>query len=313
MAKTTKGNESRRKDIVTGVSYKLEKPADETILYEKLEKHIARLTLNRPEVGNSIYPPDMFYELQRKVKMAEADDDIKVIVIRGAGHTFCTGDDLNKAPYEAMGGTPTFKPPQSWRIHGIRDFFTEVYRSLIYCEKNIITQVHGWAIGAGVDLILCSDLTVAADNVKIANRQMRIGFGGFQPATTMLSILILGLKRYREWLLTGRTITAQEALNWGLVNELVPEEKLEERTMEWARAVAAHSTDGLMIGRMVTHMMLDLLGVHGSLTTTALAHPLFTNLKWRDDEFNFLKVRSTEGATEAFQKREKIWGDLGFK
>jgi len=302
----------KTEEIVTGVGYPLEKPVDETVLYEKLEKHICRLTLNRPERGNSIYPPDMFLEIQKKVNMAQADDDIKVIIIRGTGHTFCTGDDLNKAPYEAMGATPTFRPPQSWRMHGIRDFFTDVYRTLIYCEKTIITQVHGWAIGAGADLILCSDLTVAADTAQIANLQMRIGFGGFQPATTMMSLLTLGPKRHREWLLTGRTISAKEALEWGLINEVVPEDELEERTLQWARAVAAHSTDGLMIGKVVTHMMYDLLGMHGSFTATQLAHPLFTNLKWRDDEFNFLKVRSEKGATEAFRLREEIWGKQGF-
>jgi enoyl-CoA hydratase len=317
MEKTQKGaaNKSRKgkNKKVTGIGYQLEKPVEETVLYDKVDKHIAVITLNRPEVGNSIYPPDMFIEIQKKVEKAEADDDIKVILLKGAGHTFCTGDDLNKAPYEAMGATPTFRPPQSWRMRGIRWFFTDVYRTLIYCEKTIISQVHGWAIGAGVDLMLCSDLAVAADTAKIANRQMRIGFAGFQPATTMLSMLTLGLKRHREWLLTGRTITAEEAREWGLINEVVPEDQLDKRGMEWAQAVAAHSTDGLMVGKYVTHMMYDLLGMNGSLTATSIAHPLFTNLKWRDDEFNFLKVRSEKGSTEAFRLREKIWGDLGFE
>ncbi len=301
-----------QKKFVTGKDYTLEKPVDETVLYEKIERHIARLTLNRPEKGNSLYPPEGFAEIKRKVNMAEADDDIKVIIIRGAGHTFCTGDDLNIAPYEAFGGAPGIKLAQSKRIHGIRQMMGEVYRSLIYCEKTIITQVHGWAIGAGVDLVLCSDLTIAADNAHLANYQMRIGFAGFQPATTMITMLTIGPKRFREWLLTGRALTAQEALDWGVINDVVPEDKLEERTLQWARGVASHSTDGLMIGKTVAHMMYDLLGMHGSFTATNLAHPLFTNLKWRDDEFNFLKVRSEKGATEAFRLREDIWGKQGF-
>lgn len=296
------------KKIVTGREYKLEKPVEQTVLYDKIEKHIARLTLNRPEKGNSLFPPEGFREVMRKVQKAEADDDIKVIIIRGAGHTFCTGDDLNIAPVEAFGATKDFRPPQSWRIRGIQNMMTEVYRSLIYCQKTIISQVHGWAIGAGTDIVLCSDLCLMADTAKIANYQMRIGFAGFQPQTSMMNVLTVGPKRYREWMLTGRALTAQEAKEWGLVNEVIPEADLEARTMEWARAIAAHSTDGLMIGKTVTHMIYDLLGMPGSLTVTNLAHPLFTNLKWREDEFNFLKVRSEQGTTEAFKQREKIWG-----
>jgi enoyl-CoA hydratase len=87
---------------------------------------------------------------------------------------------------------------------------------------------------------------------------------------------------------------------------------LEKRTLQWAKAVSAHSTDGLMIGKTMIHILYDLLGMHGAFTASNLAHPLFTNMKWRDDEFNFLKVRSEKGAREAFRLREEIWSKEGF-
>lgn len=295
-----------------GQEYQLEKPIEETVLYEKLEKHIARLTLNRPEKGNSLYPIEGFEEVAKKVKQAGADDEIKVIIIRGAGDNFCTGDDLNRAPFEAFGATRSYRPPQSMRIHGIRRMMTEVYRTLIYSEKTIISQVHGWAAGAGTDIVMMSDLAVAAETARFANYQMRIGFAGFAPHIAMMSLLTLGPKRYREWYVTGREISAEKAMEWGVINEVVPDDELEERTLQWARAVASHSTDGLMIGKTVTHVLYDLLGMHGSFTASNLAHPLFTNVKWRDDEFNFLKVRVDEGTREAFRLREKIWSDQGF-
>jgi enoyl-CoA hydratase len=157
-----------------------------------------------------------------------------------------------------------------------------------------------------------SDLAVAADDAHFANYQMRIGFAGFAPHIAMMALLTLGPKRYREWYVMGRAISAEKALEWGVVNEIVPKEKLEERALQWARAVAAHSTDGLMIGKTVTHVLYDLLGMHGSFTASNIAHPLFTNVKWREDEFNFLKVRSEKGAGEAFRLREEIWGKQGF-
>ena len=301
-----------KKKIITGQDYKLEKPIEETVLYEKLETHIARLTLNRPEKGNALYPIEGFEEVAKKVKMAGEDDDIKVIILRGAGKNFCTGDDLNRAPFEAFGATRTFRPPQSRRMHGIRRMMMDVYHTLIYSEKTIIAQVHGWAAGAGTDMVMMSDLAVAAEDARFANYQMRIGFAGFPPHIAMMSFLTLGPKRYREWYLTGRAITAQKALEWGVINEVVPREKLEKRTLQWARAVASHSADGLMIGKTVEHVLFDLLGMHGSFTASNLAHPLFTNTKWRDDEFNFLKVRSEKGAAEAFRLREEIWGKEGF-
>jgi len=301
-----------KKEIKTGQEYQLEKPIEETVLYEKVESHIVKLTLNRPEKGNALYPIEGFEEIAKKVKAAEADDDVKVIILRGAGENFCTGDDLNRAPFEAFGATRKFRPPQSWRIHGIRRMMMDVYRTLIYSEKTIIAQIHGWAAGAGTDLVLMSDLALAAEDAQFANYQMRIGFAGFPPYIAMMAFLTLGPKRYREWYLTGRTISAEKALEWGVVNEVVPREKLEERTLQWAETIASHSTDGLMIGKTMTHILFDLLGMHGSFTASNIAHPLFTNVKWRDDEFNFLKVRSEEGASEAFRRREDIWGKYGF-
>ncbi len=82
--------------------------------------------------------------------------------------------------------------------------------------------------------------------------------------------------------------------------------------MRWAKAVALNPADSLMIAKTHLHMMFDLLGMNGQFTAGALAYPLFTNLKWEDEEFNFLKRRGEVGTTEAFAERERRWADLGF-
>lgn len=295
-----------------GNAYKLEKPVEETIVYEKIEPHIATVTLNRPEKHNAFYPPDMFLELGKKIAMGVDDDEVKVIILKGNGPSFCTGDDLNIAPYESFGGKPGVKLAQSPRLLGIRRMFETAFRDIMYCPKNIIAQVHGRSMGYGLHLIEVCDLAVASKSATFAHVEQRIGFGGFAPGA-LLTLLNIGPKRYRELLLTGRTFTAQEAQEWGLINAVVPDDKLESETLRWARAVALHNTDGLLISKYYQSLMYDIIGVGATHTAYYLAHPLFTNIKWREDELNFLKSRITENSSSgAFQAREAAWGKFKF-
>ena len=295
-----------------GGEYRLEKPVEETILYEKIEAHIAAVTLNRPEKHNSFYPTEMFVELGRKMEMAVDDEDIKVIILRGNGPSFCTGDDLNRSPYEAFGGKPGHKMGQTNRILGIRKCMEAGFRDVMFCPKIVIAQVHGLAMGYGVMLVEACDLAIASESATLTHIEQRIGFGGFALGTG-LTLPTIGHKRYIEWLLTGRPLTAREAKEWGLVNSVVPDEKLEEETLRWAGAVALHSADGLMIGKTHRWVAYEAMGAGVMHTSYYLAHPLFTNLKWREDELNFLKMRMTEGSTsDAFKAREKAWAKFGF-
>ena len=292
--------------------YVLEKPLDETMLLDKLTPEIARITLNRPEKHNALLPPDSFLEAGRKVTMAANDDDVKVIIIRGAGESFCTGDDLNVAPYEAFGGGRGVKPSQRARLKGFQEMMNGFIRVLTFCPKIIICQVHGWCIAGGLWFVLPSDITIAAETARFAHREQRIGFAGLDSGTLLLHILTLGYKRTREWLLTGRALSAQEAKEWGLVNAVVPDDKLEDETMRWAKAIALQAGDGLVIGKTHTQICLDMLGLSGSVGAGYMAHSFFTNLKWGPDEFNFLNVRDKKGITNTFKIRENRWGELGF-
>jgi enoyl-CoA hydratase len=293
--------------------YTLEKPVDETVLYEKLTKDIARITLNRPQVHNALFPPDQFNEVSRKIAMAVDDDDVKVIILRGAGKSFCSGDDLHLAPYDTYGGAPGTRPSQRVRVKAVLTWLNGMYRSLLYCPKTIICQAHGWTIGVGLAMLMCCDLAIASESAQFSQRQQRVGFSGLSMGWQYIQLFSLGYKKMREWQLTGRTIDANKALDWGVVNDVVPDDKLEDEVMRWAQAVALNPADGLMIAKTHTLMMLDLLGMNGQFTAGALAYPLFTNLKWDDEDFNFLKRRQEVGVTKAFAEREQRWADLGFR
>ena len=297
---------------VASKSYTLEKPLDETVLYEKLSKDIVAITLNRPQVHNALFPPDQFNEVSRKMGMAVEDDDIKVIILRGAGASFCSGDDLHLAPYDTYGGARGVKPSQRVRVKAVLTWLNGMYRSLLYCPKTIVCQAHGWTIGVGLAMLMCCDIAIAGESAKFSQRQQRVGFSGLSMGWQYIQLFTLGYKRMREWQLTGRTIDAKQALDWGVVNAVVPDDQLESEVMRWAKAVALNPADGLMIGKTHTLMMLDLLGMPGQFTAGALAYPLFTNLKWDDEDFNFLKRRGELGVTKAFAEREARWAELGF-
>jgi enoyl-CoA hydratase len=292
--------------------YALEKPVDETVLYEQLTHDIVALTLNRPEKHNAIFPPDMFNEVSRKIAMAVDDDDIKVIILRGNGKSFCSGDDLNLAPYDTYGGAPGHKPSQRIRVKAMLTWLNTMYRSILYCPKTIVCQAKGWTIGVGLAMLMSCDLAIAGESAVFSQRQQRTGFGGLSMGWQHIQLLTLGYKRMREWQLTGRTIDAQQAKEWGVINNIVPDDQLDEETMRWAKAVALNPADSLMIAKTHMHMMFDLLGMNGQFTAGALGYPLFTNLKWEDEEFNFLKRRGEVGTTAAFAEREARWKELGF-
>src|SRR3990170_4169442 len=169
--------EDGEKGAKIGGSYRLEKPVEETILYEIAEKHIARITLNRPEKHNALYPTEMFTELVRKVELAVADDDVKVIILRGAGPSFCSGDDLDRAPIEAFGGMPGRKLEQTKRLLGIRATTEGLFRSIALSPKTIIAQVHGHVMGAGALILNWCDLAIAGESLKLSRREQRVGFG----------------------------------------------------------------------------------------------------------------------------------------
>ena len=138
------------KEVKIGVKYQLEKPVGETILYEKVEPHIARVTLNRPDKHNAILTPEMFLELRDKMVLGVDDDDVKVIIVKGAGPSFSSGDDQGRPPFEAYGGDPKVRPPQSVRITKMWQWVKAFNDATVYCPK--IDDVSGSAHTAWVQM-----------------------------------------------------------------------------------------------------------------------------------------------------------------
>jgi enoyl-CoA hydratase/carnithine racemase len=284
---------------------------DSVLVEHQVRPWIDRLTLNRPDTLNALVAPEGFLYLEKMLRETAERDDVKVIILRGAGRSLSSGDDLRRTPFEAFGGVPGQKLTQAKRVIGIQRT-SRLFYSMSMLPKPLIVQAHGPVVAGGVILCMCADLVVGSQTSTYSRKEQRIGFGGHDPFANLLGVLHLGPKRAREFLLTGRTIDSATALDWGLINEVVPDDTLEERTLEWAEAVAMHPMDGLVIGKAHHQATLDGLGLHQSWHTGTISHPLFTNLVYAEGDWNFLSRRDKLGTTESFKEREDRWKEKGF-
>jgi enoyl-CoA hydratase len=277
------------------------------VLYEK-EGQAVRITLNRPEKLNVIDFPgqggilDNFYDALGE---AEEDDDVKVVVIRGAGRSFCAGHDLEGVGF--IYGFGTGQPGERRASQRIRlkvdRRWMELHLKLLTFPKITIAQVHGHCIGEGTLMMEYCDLAVVAEDAQISHSEQRLGFSG--SGSNLLPLyLTVGIKRARELLLRGRAISGTEAVDMGLANKAVPADQLEAAVEEYVADMVRLPLDGIAIGKATNHWILDILGATSGLIQGYQSHTLFTNLRFEPGEFSFFRERRNSGAREAFHARD---------
>ncbi len=197
--------------------------------------YVATITLNRPEQHN-LWTPAMSVLLETLVRRCGSDDSVRVVVITGAGRTFCGGADMAalKAAQES-GRSPLPPKPRS------DDDFEQRYSYLLGIPKTIICALNGAAVGIGAVLPMFCDIRYAASNAKIAALFVRRGLVAEHGIAWMLPRLI-GLPRALEMLMSGRVVGAEEAERIGLVHAVLPEagfrEEVTRRAAEWAASVS---------------------------------------------------------------------------
>jgi len=199
------------------------------IVYETAEG-IAKITINRPEVRNAFRPATLF-ELSHAFSAARNDPAIGVIILTGAGtQAFCSGGD------QKIRGDDGYLDTHGIGRLNVLDLQVQIRRT----PKPVIAMVAGYAIGGGHVLHVCCDLTIAADNAIFGQTGPKVGSfdGGYG---SWLLAETVGLKKAREIWYLCRQYTAQQALDMGLVNTVVPLERLEEETVTWARELLERS------------------------------------------------------------------------
>ena len=181
----------------------------ESVLYEK-EGHIAHIILNRPEKLNAV-SPELVRDWEAAMHEAEDDDDVKVIIFKGAGKAFSAGADLSGVGFvygmkEPKSGEAVKRVPQRVKLKFDRNLFLEFHRKVLLCPKITIAQLHKYCLGIAFNIVLHCDLIVASEDCKVGHVEERLGLGGMTISPIM--ILRAGLTKSLDLCLTGKMIDA---------------------------------------------------------------------------------------------------------
>ncbi|OGQ06218.1 MAG: 1,4-dihydroxy-2-naphthoyl-CoA synthase [Deltaproteobacteria bacterium RIFCSPLOWO2_01_44_7] len=252
----------------------------EDILFEETEEGIAKITINRPEVRNA-FRPQTNQEIMNALDICRDESSIGVVILTGQGkEAFCSGGDQRirgDAGYVGDDGIP--------RLNVL-----DVQKRIRFLPKPVIAMVAGYAIGGGHILHLVCDLTIAADNAKFGQTGPKVGsFDGGLGASYLARIV--GQKKAREIWYLCRQYDAKQALEMGLVNHVVPLEKLEEETLTWCREILQHSP--IAIRCLKTAMNADCDGQIGLLDFAGNATLLY-----------YMTEEAQEGKNAFLEKRK---------
>jgi enoyl-CoA hydratase len=222
------------------------------VLYER-DGRIGRIILNRPEVLNAI-DDDLPTELSEAVARADADPNIHVMVLSGAGKAFCSGYDL--AHYASTDGPNKVVQDMPW--DPMQDFQfmwrnTQAFMSLFRAMKPVICKVHGFAVAGGSDIALCADMIVMGDDAKIGYMPTRV----WGCPTTAMWVHRLGPEKAKRMMFTGDKINGIEAAEIGLVLKSVPDHQLDAEVEALASRIASVPINQLAMQKMVINSAVE--------------------------------------------------------
>jgi naphthoate synthase len=244
---------------------------------------IARITINRPRYHNA-FTPDTTKEMSEALLIARERQDVRVVVLTGAGDkAFCSGGDQNVksfAGYVGKDGVPRLN-------------ILDVQKQIRSIPKPVVAMVNGWAIGGGHVLHVVCDLTIASENARFGQTGPKVGSFDAGLGSSYLARHV-GQKKAREIWFLCKQYTAQEALDMGLVNTVVPLEALEDTTVEWCKKMMEHSPIALRMIKVGLNAELD-----GQIGIQELAGNA-TMLYYMTDE-------AQEGKNAFLEKRKPDW------
>jgi len=289
--------------------------SSETLIYEKEdfeEGSMVTITMNKPETLNALNI-EFSREIDDAITEVEHDDDVKVVVFKGAGKSFSCGYDLGRVYFVYGGGSgkpedKSRRPSQRSRLAYDR-WRSDSLRRIFLLDKITIAQVHGYCIGGGLYMSLCCDMTIAAEDAKIGHSEQRLGFSGAMYVFP-LEVALIGQKRALELLLTGKLIDGIEAERIGLVNQVYPADQLDTETRKLARSMTLLPRDGIAIGKATARLAYDSMGISSAFGQGYIGHTLFTNIRYEEGEFNFIKRRRDVGMREAVKERDARYKGL---
>jgi enoyl-CoA hydratase/carnithine racemase len=255
----------------------------EPIQYE-VDGHVARIWLNRPHKRNSV-SQQLLQELDDARIRAENDPEVRAIVIRGREGTFCSGFDLDELQGDFIGSSGAYEIAQ--RSARICD---SIFRS----PKPSVAVLEGYTTAGGFEIMINCDFAIAAEDAKIGDFHIRRAlFGGAGPIYRLPRIL--GERKAKELMLTGKLLSGREAYEWGLVNAVVPADKLDQTVDDFVAHLADKSPFQMAITKMCLNRSLD-----SDTDTLMLVERLAVGVTLNSHD-------AAEGVAAFLEKREPAW------
>lgn len=274
----------------------------ETLLYD-VDGAIATITLNRPERLNTIVPP-MPEEIESAVRAASGDGQVKVIVLRGAGRSFCAGFDFGGGFHHWDAGMTTDGEWDAGKDFAMATSFGPVpnFMALWRCSKPVIAQVHGWCVGGGSDMALCADLVIASEDARIGTSYSRM-WGCY---LTGMWLYRLGLTKAKEMALTGKPLSGVQAVEHGLINAAVPFASLEAEVRARAEQLAEIPLSQLSAMKLIVNQAYENMG----LASTQALGPILDGLMRNTPEAKrFIELAERDGVSSVVALRDAPFGD----
>ncbi len=279
--------------------------ADDRVLFDvDRDKRIATITLNNPAQRNS-YDASMRELLARHLDDVAEDDDITVVLLRGAEGVFSTGADMNNA--YGWYGSPDApeqkrRPSQRRRLTVDRRSFG-FYHNLMGFPKVTVGEINGYALGGGFEMALMTDISVIGRSTKIGMPATRF----LGPALGSLHMFFhrLGPVLARRMLLTGDIIEAADVEHLGIFTDTCDADSVAARARYWAEKAAKMPADGVVIAKEAFRLVEQSQAYQGEEVASYLFHAYGTNLQFAPGEFNFVKTRAQHGTREAFRLRDE--------
>jgi enoyl-CoA hydratase len=272
-----------------------------TCVLRETDGAVSTLILNRPERLNTI-TPQLAEDLRAELAAAQADDDVRVIRLKGAGRAFCAGYDIDWGA-EVMRDNEAGLPWDPMADLALMSGFVDTYMSLWRSRKPVIAQVHGFCVGGGTDFALCSDLIVCAEDCRIGYPPARV----WGSPTTAMWTYRLGLERSKRLLLTGDPLDGRRAVDWGLASECHPEAELDEAAMALCRRVAKLPANQLHMMKVLVNQTIEQMGLH----TTQLIGTLLDGAARHTPEGTAFSQAALQDVRAAVRDRDEPFGDYG--
>jgi len=269
--------------------------ADELILIDEPVPMVRRITLNRPEKRNALSNP-LRGALLAALREADADTDVRVMIIRGAGKSFSAGYDLgggnvgHELPFYTPGGDG------QWPRH-----VTEGWMSIWDLAKPVIAQVHGFCLAGGSELATGCDLVYMAEDAQMGYPAVRFGVPDMH-----FHAWFLGMRKAMEMMVTGNSISGVEAARLGWANAAYPADELEAAVLEVAERITKIPPELVQLNKRLVHRQMDIMGLRAGIRNGTELCALGTHTEAMRV---FTENIRTMGLTAALSERDSPFGD----